>query len=160
MKVNWKEVAASPGYKKIKQHMIDALNDNHKTIQKGHRPMRDKAEYYKYFRGIIARAQHYAIKENVSLIDVLNKWAEGQSYNWLSYYSNYNFPKKHSNSCKPKGIRAKRKYNNRFFVDSRNDNCRAIDRIQKAKSRRQGKKSRWSVEDKKRRASYRKWLQQ
>ena len=98
MKIDWKEVAKSPGYLSMKA----AVADEAKRVAKwGRKP---DERYAESFRFAISRGTHYAIKRGVTLDVILNQWEEKRSYCFLNYYSNHNFPKLSRKVLKPHSI--------------------------------------------------------
>ena len=104
MKIDWKSLAKSKGYKSLKAAYIYDLN--RKCCS------RSKSKYLEHFNWAIGRAKHYAYHKNISIEAVLNEWEEQRDYWWLNFYQNGNQPKFHSNSLKPigeKGLKKRRK---------------------------------------------------
>lgn len=101
MKINWKEVAKSPGYLSLKKTIADEWNRCNGYSRAG------DSRYKPLFRWVIARATHYAHYYNEPLQDVLNEWEELRTYSFLNYYSEQNFPKQIRDRRKfiPKGIK-------------------------------------------------------
>lgn len=110
MKINWKKVAASKGYKSLKAAYEKDVQDAHRTIDKGSRPMRNKETFRKHFQWVIERAKHYANHYGVPLEYILYKWEEERDYWWLNFYQDSRQPKFHSNSKKYQGLRGYKKY--------------------------------------------------
>lgn len=106
MKIDWKEVSKSEGYRSLKAAYIKDVQNSKKQKY----PMRDKEEFLKHFNWVINRAKHYAVKKNISIIVVLNEWESKRKYWWLNYYKNCNQPKIHTNKLKHKGVRYFLKY--------------------------------------------------
>lgn len=90
MKIDWKVVASSPGYKSLKASYVRDLT----------RGNRSKQELLRKFRWVIDRAKHYAHHKGTFLQDVLNHWESKRDYWWLNYYQESNQPKFHSGSIK------------------------------------------------------------
>lgn len=105
MKINWKQVAQSPGYKSLKAAYIKDVKES--ASRKN--PMRGKAEYLELFNWVINRAKYYAHHTGMSIEDVLLGWESKRNYWWLNYYQEGNQPKLRSDAIKPKGIRGLRK---------------------------------------------------
>ena len=99
-KINWKQIAQTPGYRSLKAAYIH-------DVKQGYR---NKITLHKKFRWVIDRAKHYARHNNVSIETILDYWEEKRDYWWLNYYQETNQPKKHSNSKKPIGIKGLRNY--------------------------------------------------
>lgn len=160
MQINWKDVAASPGYKSLKAAMIKDIQEASRDIQRGRRPMRGKAEFYKHFRWVIARAINYANFYCLPVQFFLNEWEIKRTYQWwFGYYQECNQPKCHTQTMyvKPQNIRTyykKDKWMKRDPIHASKSYFKALVREQKIKSKRQGKKQRWTVEAKKRQARY------
>jgi hypothetical protein len=96
MKIDWKKVAASPGYKSLKAAYIKDVQGNQRWVRKGVRPMRDKAEFLRHFRWVISRAMYYAHRYNRPIEAVLWSWESDRTYWWLNYYQEGRQPKKKS----------------------------------------------------------------
>ena len=94
--INWKKVAASPGYKSLKAAYIKDVQGNQRYIRRGQRPMRDKAEFYRHFKWVISRAMYYAHLYKRPIESILNHWEEHRTYWWLNYYQEGRQPKKKS----------------------------------------------------------------
>lgn len=147
MNINWKEVSQCPGYKSMKAAVADEAK---RTIKFGRKP---DHRYQKAFEFAINRAKHYAHRKFCSLQYILNDWEEHRSYNFISYYSDHNFPKLHNNKLKPMGKKGLYKlYDHQFFSRDpkrrREQRQRVIRSIQLGKSTK--KKARWSMTRKKR----------
>lgn len=99
MKINWKELARSPGYQSLKAAY---KRDAHKAGQQP-RPMRRKAELYAHFCWVINRAKHYAYCHGVSMEAVLDLWESQRDYWWLNFYQEGRQPKLASG--KPRNVR-------------------------------------------------------
>lgn len=106
MKINWKHLSITPGYKSLKSAYIKDVQD----AAKQKHPMRDKSDFLKKFNWVINRAKHYSHVTGKTIDSVLNEWEEARTCWWLNYYQDCNQPKKHSNSLKPQGINGLRKY--------------------------------------------------
>lgn len=150
MKIDWKHLSTTKGYKSLKAAYT---ND----IQKKYR---SKKELLNLFNWVINRAKHYAHNSDKSLEEVLNKWEDNRTYWWLNYYQECKQPKKHSKALKPKGINAYRKSMCRksFFYhykqpDRKHKVCKLIMQIQRDASKK--KKPRWTNERKARYKKYR-----
>lgn len=89
MKVNWKELSATDGYKSLKAAYIFDVKES----MKYRNPMREKSEFIKHFQWVISRAKHYACHQGLSIETVLNSWEEKRSYWWLNFYQDCNQPK-------------------------------------------------------------------
>jgi len=95
MKIDWKTVCQSFGYKSLKATY-------EKDLQKLQRYKGDKNTYYverekkqakTKFQWVIARATHYAYHKNTTLDVILNEWEEKRSYSWQNFYKESNQPK-------------------------------------------------------------------
>ena len=143
MKIDWKAVAASPGYKSMKQ----VCDDEVKRVAKwGRKP---DERYQQAFDFAINRAKHYSHATGVSVESILNAWEENRTYNFMNYYSSSNKPKQHSNILKPLGIRGTYKYfSSKFWMDHNNKRVTRVREIT-AKLNPRTKKARWSNKRKK-----------
>lgn len=150
MKVDWKKVAASPGYKSLKAAYIDSVQDSEKFSRKHNRnAMRVKKEYLDRFNWIINRAKHYAHIQGVTLDIILNQLEEKRQYGWFNYYDNYNQPKVYApTSRKRAGINAIRKaekssrwgHHKKF---SKHRVCNEIMRLDRLRVKDSKRKPRW-----------------
>jgi len=140
MKINWKEVAASAGYKSMKAAVATEANRKWSTHER----------YTEAFNFAINRAkQHIYVKCWVSdqdytdyLINQLRAWEEQRKQSFLSYYTNYNLPKKSSRILKTPGIRSRVKD---FKQDSwYKDSHRAAKEITEHLRKKRTKKARWT----------------
>lgn len=141
MKINWKTLAATPGYRSLKAEYIRDL----------HRSGRSKAELLKHFYWVIGRAQHYASHRGISVVTILNEWEAKRDYWWLNYYQNSNQPKLPSG--KPRNVKPMSL--NQFTTLQFSDPVERFRRLRawrrrKAMEQRKavGKKARWSRERK------------
>ena len=80
MKIDWKHLAATPGYMSLKKAYIKDVLEN-----KGCSKAR-KAEALRKFNWVIGRAKHYASKQGTEVWEVLNKWEAARTYWWVNYY--------------------------------------------------------------------------
>lgn len=152
MKINWKIVAASPGYKSLKAKYIQDAQDAGITK----RPMRKKTELLKHFKWIIARATHHAYMHNVTLDVILNKWEEGKDYWWLNAYQDCNQPKLYKPVLFAQTLKGAIKYykTDPWFVRDKERQqstiARNIQWEREKKAKASGRKPRWSMARKKR----------
>lgn len=86
MKVDWKEVSKSEGYRSLKAKYIEDVQNNQSRARKGFRSIRDKKELYGYFKRAIYLAMKYANKWDMSLSEVLDYWESKRSFCWLNFY--------------------------------------------------------------------------
>lgn len=110
MKINWKEVCKSPGYKSLKAAYISDVQDAAKTISKGRKPMRNKQEFLQHFKWVIGRAEHYALHWGCALEAILDKWERNRTYWWLNYYQEGRQPKFHKHNRYRQSLRGMRNY--------------------------------------------------
>ena len=83
MKIDWKQVSKSAGYRSLKAAYI---SDVTAYRSRG----RSKATYLKHFNWVISRAKHYSAKTGRSLIEILDEWEAKRTYCWLNYYQDCN----------------------------------------------------------------------
>ena len=84
MKIDWKEVARSEGYKALKKQFI---RDRQQAGKYPNR-CRSKEEHLRLFRKIIDRAKSNAIRTNRTIIEVLDDWSiRGGQYWWYNSYT-------------------------------------------------------------------------
>ena len=167
MKIDWKAVAQSPGYKSLKAAYIRDVQASEKTRARGHRPLRDKQEFLKLFQWVIGRAQHYAVRTGKPIEQILNEWETKRNYWWLNFYQECNQPKLPSG--KPRNVkhmkpdtwhrqqRWHRPGTKVWFQDLRSKRTRDA---QFTRKHHKGKKPRWSKEHKDRMARLRRYRQQ
>jgi hypothetical protein len=97
MKIDWKHVATTPGYKSLKAAYIRDVQEAETYRNRfGRRPMREKEEFLHKFIWVIARAKHYAYKYERPIESILDHWEEKRTYWWLNFYQDCNQPKKKS----------------------------------------------------------------
>lgn len=96
MKIDWKHLATTTGYKSLKKAYIHDVKD----AAKQKHPMRRKAEFIRHFQWVIGRASHYAHHTGKSIEYVLDGWEFKRDYWWLNYYQDCKQPKFHSKSLK------------------------------------------------------------
>jgi hypothetical protein len=99
--IDWKHLVTTPGYISLKAAYIKDVREA--AIESY--PMRNKAEFLRKFNWVIGRAQHYALKQKISIERVLNHWEEERSHWWLNYYQECNQPKLHSSALQPKKVK-------------------------------------------------------
>jgi len=151
MKIDWKEVAASPGYISMKAAVA---NEAKRTAKWGRKP---DERYAQCFNFAINRAKHYAlhiegvifVNMTYALITILNDWEDKRDYSFINYYSDYNFPKFHSGNKKLLGVRGQIKgyRKDRFYRDPKKRQKRILLLLvgqQKAASKKA--KPRWTSE--------------
>ncbi|RLC02967.1 MAG: hypothetical protein DRH90_12485 [Deltaproteobacteria bacterium] len=95
MQINWKKVAASPGYKSLKAACIKNIKEDQDiALRHGGSPFRSKAELRRLFVWVIGRATHYAYKQDRPIEDILWAWESDRGNQWwFGYYSNHKQPK-------------------------------------------------------------------
>lgn len=153
MKIDWKAVARSPGYRSLKAAYIQDVGP--KSLAG-----RSKKTLYQRFQWVINRAKHYAVRLDKSLEEVLNEWESKRDCWWFGYYQETNQPKLPSG--KPRNVRQMKpeSYWRSSRWSSQKETFQRIrrERTRFAKLRRErvhGKKARWSPERKARYAKYR-----
>lgn len=158
MKIDWKTLAKSPGYRSLKA----AYERDAQKAGKYDSPLRKKAELYRHFQWVINRAKHYAERKNQSIEQVLNTWERGRTYWWLSYYQDGNMPKLPSG--KPRNVKPMGDVTYLSLKRHGGDKKRAFKNLRHARQRRAhwlrknaGKKPRWSAERKRQEALMRKY---
>ena len=92
MKIDWKYIATTPGYKSLKAAYIKDVMGN----QRYERPMRNKAEFLRHFKWVIGRALHYAHIFGLPLDFILDSWEDNRTYWWLNYYQESRQPKQYT----------------------------------------------------------------
>ncbi len=155
MKIDWKVVAQSPGYKSLKATMIRAIQRNNKEIQKwpNRRPMRSKDAFKKHFNWVISRAIQNANYRKVTLDVVLNEWESKRDYCWLNFYQESRQPKLFDpiNKKKPIGIRTYAKKDIWYKDNPIKKKAFVFKHLmweQKQKSKRKDGKARWTKQRK------------
>lgn len=120
MKIDWKHVATTPGYKKLKAAYIHDVIETEKHRQKfGKKLRRDKKYFLGLFQWVINRAKHYAHHQNRPLEDVLNEWEAKRDYCWLNYYQEEKFPRLDSGRVRraPMTLNRIRRIAKKFYRD-------------------------------------------
>lgn len=147
MKIDWKYVATTEGYKSLKAAYVRDVQEAEATLRRGHHPMRKKAEFYKHFTMIINRAIHYAQWEGVTIDVILDRWQKSQGRSWWLNYISIN--KHTSGVLKRMGKNGYKKemYSGRWARHNtaqgkKNDVCAFICRMQKQLSTK--KPARWN----------------
>lgn len=159
MKIDWKTVAQSDGYKALKAQYIRDVKDAARDIERGRRPMRDKEEFRRLFIKLIGRATNNSLRTGIPIEDILAHWAKkcGNTW-WLNgYYFVTKLP-----SGKPRNVH----YRNAITTVRTDHWCRKepkrkLLRIRELKTswakearKKAGKKPRWSMEQKRRQKEY------
>ena len=142
MKIDWKAVAASPGYKSMKATVAEEAQ------QSARRKRVPDIRYQQVFEFAINRAKHYSHVTGISIENILNAWEEQRTYSFLNYYDTYRKPKQHSHICEPQGIRGRIKYYKTcsFYKNT----TKAADALSEYLRGKRTKKARWTPEQKKR----------
>lgn len=91
MKIDWKYVASTDGYKSLKVCYIHDIKNS----------WRSKKESLENFQWVISRAKHFAHHNGKSIEQILDEWEEKRTCWWLGFYKPSVQPKFHSNSLKP-----------------------------------------------------------
>ncbi len=143
--IDWKHLATTRGYRKLKQAMIEDIHAGH----------RSKQELHDKFNWVICRAKHYAHRLNKPIEDVLNEWEDAREVWWIRYYSNHHQSKIVDVPTQPRSLRgAIRRYKNRKFRKKSTRSVRDLSFIWELQKQNSMKvKPRWSNE-KKARARY------
>lgn len=97
MKVNFKELSKSEGYKCLKAAVLSDCMEGQGcfNINGCDKPGRVKCfhRYCDRFRWVIGRATHYSCKTGISVAELLNTWESDRSYWYMNYYQDGNQPK-------------------------------------------------------------------
>jgi len=151
MRIDWKSLAKSEGYRSLKAALIKDVT----KASRQQRPMRKKAEFYKLFRWVIARAKHYAFRKGVPIEVVLDGWESTRNRSWwLSHYGEHHQPKLPSG--RPRNVRPSSEIWWSRDPISRFSEIRSRRRINAQNLRKEaGKPARWGAIRKKREAEYR-----
>lgn len=144
MKVDWKAVAKSEGYRSLKYALLGP--ERHKRM--------NREAYFKTFKRVIALAKNHACRRGVTIDVVLDEWEYDRNYNAHSYYNGISkiFTEKQlKNKAKPLSIE---KSIQRYWWG---DNTTKLPRIRELRTReamtrreQSGKKQRWSAAKKRR----------
>lgn len=127
MKIDWKYLATTPGYKSLKAAYIHDIRD----AAKQKHPMREKTELLKKFNWVINRAKHHAYIKGVPISTILDFWEANRSYCWLNYYQDCAQPKLYTKKLKPMGIKGIRKsYKTAWYFDPAKTKMRVMEAIQ------------------------------
>lgn len=157
MKIDWKAVSQSVGYRSLKKAYIKDVVD----AAKHKHPMRKKQEFLKLFGWVIARAKHYSVRTGATFESVLEHMEKGRDYWWLNYYQGSRQPKLPSG--KPRNVKPA---NAETYYRKDSKRCKyapglllkklRTERTRVAKENRKqlGKAARWPASRKKREAEY------
>jgi len=85
VKIDWKHLATTPGYRSLKAAYI------HDTVSG--RSFSSKQSLYKHFTWVINRAKNYSHATGRSIEDVLNVWENDRTYSWDNYYQSGYLPR-------------------------------------------------------------------
>ncbi len=142
MKIDWKQLAKSDGYKSLKQAYIKSVTTMHRHTR--------KEELYRDFQKVISKAVHYAYHTGKSVEQILNQWEQERTYCWRNFYQDIRQKKFHSNYLKPLGIKGYRKHLKKWHANSKqlvkHNVMREINRINRNNSTKT--KPRWTTERK------------
>ena len=105
MKIDWKKVSQSTGYRSLKAAYEHDIRKRYQT----------KRELLIKFRWVIGRAQHYAHHQNRAIEEILNEWESKRDYWWLNYYQDCNQPKLIPKKNRLHGPRYFKKYYRRIY---------------------------------------------
>lgn len=148
MKIDWKYLSSTSGYRSLKQCLIYDITKNRRT----------KKEAYKLFYRVLGEAKKYVQAKyspelySYALASVLKTWEEKRDYWWVNYYSSYNFKENVGRSLKPIGIKGIRNYYKKEIKTGfRSKNCvnSHISRFLTTERDKSGKKPRWNMAKKK-----------
>lgn len=146
MKIDWKHLSTTKGYKSLKACMVHDINNN----------WRNKEESLKRFNWVICRAKHYVFITGVNIDIILNEWESKRTYWWANFYQDCNQPKiTNKKVLKPRGIKGQIKEAKHGFWSKhdteqgkKNHVCRIIRTFQLAASTKT--KPRWNKRRKER----------
>lgn len=151
MKIDWKVVSQSMGYRKLKDALLHSIK----------RRDRSKKELHKHFQWIIGRATHYAYHKNTTVDVILDQWETVRNSWWYGYYQDSRQPKLNQSTlvCRP-SVRTYFKKDSwyRDPVKKKHAVLRHIMHKQKEAAKKTGRKARWDTERKQREARHRKYL--
>ena len=85
VKIDWKHLATTPGYRSLKAAYI-------RDVLSGH-THNSKQRLYKKFTWVINRAKNHAYATGVSLDTVLDAWEKERGYSWTAFYSSWHQPR-------------------------------------------------------------------
>lgn len=153
MKIDWKIVCQSAGYKSLKAAYQKTLQNLQRYSSDKHTwyVEREKKEAKDKFQWVIARATHYAHYLNTTIDAILDNWEDKRNYNWQNYYQDCRQPKlnksEHVKPQKPikyyrNEVKTARNTFNRILARKRV--FRTILEEQKKNSKRKDKTARWS----------------
>lgn len=163
MKIDWKHVASTEGYKSLKAQMhtdvanIDLMRQRSRSKNLDHYPMREKKKFQDLFNWVICRAKHYAHHYDRPIEDILTEWEKNRDYWWVGYYNDRNMPRFRTanNNVRPQGYRGyvksiKKAYSHRLL--SPTERARVVRELSLSYRRHQmmseRRKTRWSKERK------------
>lgn len=82
MKIDWKKLAKTEGYKSLKAAYIKSVK------REG-----SKGRFLRKFYWVVNRAKNYSHSTKIPVDVVLTEWEKNRSYGWLNYYSNPQQPR-------------------------------------------------------------------
>lgn len=85
MKIDWKKVSKSDGYKSLKNAYIRDVQNSADRFRKGLRG-RSKEEFRIRFKQAIGLAMHFSHKWQLPLETVLDHWESKRDYWWINFY--------------------------------------------------------------------------
>ena len=105
IKIDFKSLSNSKGYKRLKQDVIDTIlrdtRDKRKdkicfSVTGCNKKSGNCVCFHRYcntFKWAIDRAKHYALFFNMKVEEVLDAWEDDRSYWFMNFYQDCNFPK-------------------------------------------------------------------
>lgn len=144
MKIDWKHLATTEGYKSLKAAYVHDVEEAAKQTH----PMRKKAVFLKLFNWVISRAKHYSHHTGKPIDEILDGWEKGRKYWWLNYYQSSKQPKFHSGSKKSMGVKGVKKDIKKSGFSSKEYLRKRVQQFIKFSLPKRTKKARWIKERK------------
>lgn len=139
MKVDWKKISQSKGYKSLKADYLKDIQSSLNTTSRR-----------KEFKWIIGRATHYAYHKGTTLDVILDEWEALRTIHWGSFYYEQNkmFKKLNlSDTVKRQGFKGYKKSVRKgrwYSLKSKNNQIfHELMRLQRINSKRYKIKKRW-----------------
>ena len=153
MKIDWKHLATTEGYKSLKNDVIRDI--------KSKRTFNSKENLWNRFHWIINRAKHYAHETGLTIENILNQWEAKRNYWWVNYYQESNFQKlTRTSTVKKQGLTGLIKYykTDRWYInDPKHIRNRILSAKQEHAKKLRTKKPKWSAKRKQQAKKYREY---
>jgi hypothetical protein len=98
MKVDFKELSSSWGYKKLKAEVIKDCLKGQGCFNINGCNQKQSGCFHRYcdkFKWVIDRAKHYSYRTGLPIVEILDEWERDRNCWYMGYYQNGNIPKLH-----------------------------------------------------------------